>query len=176
VPNADQANNDGDSEGDACDPDDDNDTIPDGSDNCMTVGNADQANADGDGQGDACDENDDGDGVLDVGDSCALLIGGAANGCPDIDRTLTLAFKAAAERLHGTLGSAGPCAAGREVKLFLVKSGPDRKIGTATTKPSGSFKLAQDAQAGKYYASAATETIADVGNCLAVKSKKLVIA
>ena len=36
VANADQANADGDSEGDACDSDDDNDGVPDASDNCPT--------------------------------------------------------------------------------------------------------------------------------------------
>ncbi|HWS99558.1 MAG TPA: putative Ig domain-containing protein [Pyrinomonadaceae bacterium] len=56
-PNTDQANNDGDAQGDACDPDDDNDTVPDVADNCPLVSNTGQADADGDGQGDACDEN-----------------------------------------------------------------------------------------------------------------------
>ena len=55
VANADQANLDGDSEGDACDTDDDGDGIADSTDNCPSVANADQADADGDDQGDACD-------------------------------------------------------------------------------------------------------------------------
>ncbi|NJC89137.1 MAG: hypothetical protein FIB02_11515, partial [Desulfuromonas sp.] len=74
--NADQANFDGDALGDACDPDDDNDGVADGSDafpldpmewadadvdgigdnadNCPFVYNPDQADADSDGVGDAC--------------------------------------------------------------------------------------------------------------------------
>ena len=55
VANADQANADGDSEGDACDTDDDGDGVDDANDNCPSVANADQANADGDSEGDACD-------------------------------------------------------------------------------------------------------------------------
>jgi hypothetical protein len=53
--NPDQQNTDGDSLGDACDPDDDNDGYADESDNCVFVPNADQIDTDGDGQGDACD-------------------------------------------------------------------------------------------------------------------------
>jgi syndecan 4 len=41
--------------GDACDPDDDNDGVLDGQDNCPTSPNLDQADSDGDGVGDDCD-------------------------------------------------------------------------------------------------------------------------
>ena len=68
--NADQANADGDPQGDACDPDDDNDTVLDAADNCPTTANTDQANADGDPQGDACDPDDDNDTVADAADNC----------------------------------------------------------------------------------------------------------
>ncbi|MCB9352343.1 MAG: thrombospondin type 3 repeat-containing protein [Lewinellaceae bacterium] len=70
IANADQANNDGDSEGDVCDEDDDNDGVPDVNDNCPFTANADQANNDGDSEGDVCDNDDDNDGVLDVNDNC----------------------------------------------------------------------------------------------------------
>ena len=81
--------------GDACDADDDNDGVPDVSDNCRLNQNASQANGDGDvlgdacdncdavsnsnqldtdgdGQGDACDTDDDGDGRSDGSDNCPL--------------------------------------------------------------------------------------------------------
>ena len=77
VANADQANNDGDAQGDACDTDDDNDGILDVNDNCPTVANAGQANNDVDAQGDACDTDDDNDGILDVNDNCPLVANGS---------------------------------------------------------------------------------------------------
>ncbi len=46
---------DGDGIGDAKDPDDDNDAVEDGTDNCPTTANTDQVDADHDGIGDACD-------------------------------------------------------------------------------------------------------------------------
>ncbi|SHG90279.1 thrombospondin type 3 repeat-containing protein [Winogradskyella jejuensis] len=70
VYNPDQADNDGDGEGDECDPDDDNDGVLDVNDNCQFEANADQADNDGDGEGDVCDPDDDNDGVLDEDDNC----------------------------------------------------------------------------------------------------------
>ena len=68
--NPDQADQDGDSKGDACDTDRDGDTIANSSDNCPDAANADQADADSDGQGDACDADRDGDTVPNAGDNC----------------------------------------------------------------------------------------------------------
>jgi hypothetical protein len=55
IANANQANNDGDAQGDACDPDDDNDGVLDTADNCRLIANPSQADFDGDGVGDVCD-------------------------------------------------------------------------------------------------------------------------
>ncbi|MBI5507865.1 MAG: thrombospondin type 3 repeat-containing protein [Deltaproteobacteria bacterium] len=78
VANADQADQDQNGRGDACqvgsDPDEDGDGVADSLDNCRTRANPDQADADADGVGDACDTvnpaDGDGDGVLDAQDNC----------------------------------------------------------------------------------------------------------
>jgi hypothetical protein len=55
-----------------CDFDLDNDGVPDGKDNCLSVPNWNQQDTDGDGLGDACDPDDDNDGVPDGLDNCPL--------------------------------------------------------------------------------------------------------
>jgi hypothetical protein len=70
VANADQADNDGDGQGNSCDADDDNDGLSDVSDNCDLLPNPDQFDNDSDGQGNVCDDNDDADTVPDASDNC----------------------------------------------------------------------------------------------------------
>ena len=70
IGNANQADNDGDGEGDVCDPDDDNDGILDVDDNCPFTANAGQEDTDGDGIGDVCDNDADNDGVPNNLDLC----------------------------------------------------------------------------------------------------------
>ena len=101
VSNSDQADFDGDGQGDACDTDDDNDgvlddtdqcpntpagtqvnaagctdtdgdSVADSNDNCPTTPNSNQTNTDGDAFGDVCDADDDNDGVLDANDAFPL--------------------------------------------------------------------------------------------------------
>lgn len=78
-PNPDQANNDGDPQGDVCDPDDDNDGVNDPSDNCPMIANLDQADPDRDRLGSACDPDRDGDGVVDYCDFASAPVGCIVN-------------------------------------------------------------------------------------------------
>lgn len=86
VSNPSQENADLDSEGDACDADDDNDGVPDVSDNCPKVSNTGQENADGDSQGNSCDDDDDNDGDKDATDCAPFdpsIFSGAQEICGD---------------------------------------------------------------------------------------------
>jgi subtilisin family serine protease len=81
--NADQADQNQDGEGDACDADIDGDSVLNAPDNCPTTSNPDQRDApDRDGLGNACDTDRDNDGVLNANDLCADLNGTGAFGCP----------------------------------------------------------------------------------------------
>ena len=86
--NPEQIDLDGDSAGDLCDPDDDDDGVLDEADNCPRVVNPLQQNNDADEAGDICDPDDDNDGVLDDGDDSGLggdanCSGGASAACDD---------------------------------------------------------------------------------------------
>ena len=74
VKNGSQIDTDGDGDGDACDEDDDNDGVLDGSDNCRIDHNPDQTDTDGNGYGDACPPVDsDQDGVINDDDNCDFI-------------------------------------------------------------------------------------------------------
>jgi Zn-dependent metalloprotease len=59
--------------GNLADVDDDNDGLPDGSDNCGNIAGASQVDTDSDGMGNICDADDDDDTVPDTGDNCVLV-------------------------------------------------------------------------------------------------------
>lgn len=71
IPNADQANYDGDAFGDACDTDDDNDGVLDTED-LFPFDPTESVDTDGDGIGNNSDSDDDNDNVADIDDNCPL--------------------------------------------------------------------------------------------------------
>ncbi|WP_026199237.1 thrombospondin type 3 repeat-containing protein [Lamprocystis purpurea] len=71
VTNPDQANHDTDTLGDACDPDDDNDSVPDAND-ASPLDATESVDTDRDGIGNTADTDDDGDAVADDADNCPL--------------------------------------------------------------------------------------------------------
>lgn len=77
IPNADQANLDGDTLGDMCDGDIDGDGVLNLPDNCPTAANPLQQDIDGDGQGDPCDPDRDGDGHPNGVDNCPSVANAA---------------------------------------------------------------------------------------------------
>jgi hypothetical protein len=116
------------------------------------------------------------DGVADGADSCPVLDGaGTASGCPAVARGLTLGYSARRERFKGklTAPAAPECADAREVSVFRKTSGPDKRVGKATTKPSGAYRLTKHARRGKYYSTVKPETLPDVADCAAAGSPVL---
>ncbi|WP_133489984.1 thrombospondin type 3 repeat-containing protein [Alcanivorax sp. 24] len=73
VANPDQADEDADGTGDACDQDRDNDEILDHEDNCPETPNFNQEDGDNDGIGNACDLDADNDGIVDAEDNCPAI-------------------------------------------------------------------------------------------------------
>jgi hypothetical protein len=85
APNALQEDQDGDSIGNACDPDLDGDSVANEQDNCIQQSNSDQADNDTDGQGDVCDPDDDNDFVPDDIDNCDFVANPNQLDYPDFD-------------------------------------------------------------------------------------------
>jgi len=112
----------------------------------------------------------DGDFVSNAIDKCPKLKSSRANGCPLRSRTLTLNDKYSPRRVVGKLYAPGyPLLyAGRTVKIWKKRDGPDLKVATRTTNSLGKFK----AQVGKgrYYATAKGLIVASSGQATADKS------
>ena len=167
IANADQANNDGDGPGDACDADDDNDTFADGNDNCPFVANADQVDSDSDLAGDACDTDDDNDGFLDDAEQCPTVADGT-DGCPDFARSITLAYDKPTKTFSGQLdaGAISGCEDGLGVTLYRTYNHRTKPFGPPiVTDVGGAWQLVQAKKTGKFFAQVEVQTVASAGDC-----------
>lgn len=135
--NTSQSNVDKDSLGDACDPDLDGDGVPNGQDNCEYRANANQADQDKDGIGDACDADRDGDG-LGTGDKCPTVKAQTFSGCPEVKRTLKVAYSKSRKAFVGKVAASSArssCQAKVPVAIYKGR----KKVAKVTTKKNGSF-------------------------------------
>jgi subtilisin-like proprotein convertase family protein len=112
----------------------------------------------------------DGDAVEDHSDACIGLAGATASGCPLASRGLTAKYRHG--RFKGELSSTVPaCRAAKSVTIWKVRRGPDRKIGTKTTRSDGSYKLRRARHRGRYYATSPRVVVRGVAECPAVRSR-----
>jgi hypothetical protein len=150
-------------------PDFDGDGVPDQSDQCPTQAGPAPSGCP------ATPLDGDGDGKPDASDVCPNVAGAPANGCPGIARTLSLRYNAKTNRFFGKLGPAGRCAANQKVKIFRKKAGPDPKVTSAITKPTGKYSKVRNVPDGKYYSKVEARTVSSAGNCFAKRSKTVVV-
>jgi subtilisin-like proprotein convertase family protein len=111
----------------------------------------------------------DSDGVEDHGDACLQISAHTATGCPLTSRSLTAKYKHG--KFRGALSSpVAGCKSHRSVTIWKVRSGADKKIGTATSRSDGTYRLTRAKHAGKYYATSPRAAVTDVAECPAAKS------
>ena len=114
------------------------------------------------------------DGVEDHVDQCLGLPGATASGCPLTDRSLTLAYHSSVRKFGGRLESTlAGCRSTRPVVVWRVRSGPDARVGTATTRSDGRWSLASARRPGVYYARSARVVVPDQGECATTTSPRL---
>ncbi len=115
------------------------------------------------------DPDPDDDGVAGEADRCPEIAGTTADGCPKVGAEVTLTYRAAAEKFRGIVTAGSGCGTARKMTLYRVRTGADARVDTATTNDEGSYVIARDARAGRYYAKAAPKDV-ESARCLASTS------
>ena len=106
-------------------------------------------------------------------DLCPTLSGiAAAKGCPERERTLSLKYKKRKGAFVGKLKSPDypSLRDGVKVTVWKQRPGPDKKVGTTSTKASGAYKLERKRKPGKYYAVAPAIVVPTAGMAAAETS------
>jgi alpha-tubulin suppressor-like RCC1 family protein len=115
----------------------------------------------------------DGDGKPDSSDACPSVAGTPVNGCPNVPRTLSLAYRKGRFR-GGLTANANGCRSNVRVavmKKVKALGGPDDKqVGTDRTATDGRYQLDKKRKPGRYYAEVPAAIFATAGNCGAARS------
>ena len=108
-------------------------------------------------------------------DLCPTLQARRANGCPLLDRTLTLGYDKGTTRFVGWLYSRGApkMYAGVPVTIWKARPGPDLKVRVVRTNSRGFYSSAFLKKSGTYYATTAGVLRPRVGQVLGEKSLNL---
>lgn len=122
----------------------------DTADNCPATFNPDQIDTDADGSGDACDANDDNDSLNDPNDPCPKLAD-ATDGCPDVTRSVTIAYSKS-EKFHGEITSSSEDCNGGLVTVYRKYNHQTTVFGTDNST-SGDYVLDLNKKRGKFWAS-----------------------
>jgi len=108
-------------------------------------------------------------------DRCPTVAATTANGCPVLERTLTIAYERAAHRFFGWLVAEGhpKLYAGRKVLIWKVRPGPDKLVGRTWTTKRGNWILVHSRVRGVYYATTGALLLPVSGLAKAEKSLTL---
>lgn len=113
----------------------------------------------------------DSDAVEDHVDACLGVAGDPTTGCPVPPEEVTASYRRG--RFRGFVrSSVAACAAARPVTVWKVRPGPDRALGTRSTRSDGFYRLARTRHPGRYYATVPGLLVPGVADCPSVRSPR----
>lgn len=113
----------------------------------------------------------DSDAVEDHVDACPAVAGDPTTGCPVPVAEVSAAYRRG--RFRGVLSSpVAACSVARTVTVWKVRPGPDRALGTRSTRSDGSYRLLRARHPGRYYATVPTLLVPGVADCPSVSSPR----
>jgi hypothetical protein len=113
----------------------------------------------------------DADAVEDHVDACPGVAGDPTTGCPVPVEEVSAAYRHG--RFRGVVSSpVAACAASRPVTVWKVRPGPDRALGTRTTRSDGFYRLVRARHPGRYYATVPAVLLPGVADCPFVQSPR----